>query len=255
MLSPARHVVGVDFGTLSGRAVVVRVARRRGARHGGARVRHGGHRPAPARHGRAAAAGLGAAGPGGLASTCCATRCPRALAGAGCRPGAASSASAPTSPPARAADARRRHAAVRARPSSRDRPHAYVKLWKHHAAQPHADRINALAARAGRAVAGPLRRADLLRVGVRQGACSCWRRTPRSTPRSSAGSRRPTGSSGSCAARYVRNACTAGYKGIHQDGRYPSRDYLAALEPGVRRLRHRQARAADRPARATAPAG
>src|SRR6187549_3077716 len=28
----------------------------------------------------------------------------------------------------------------------RDRPHAYVKLWKHHAAQPQADRINRLAA-------------------------------------------------------------------------------------------------------------
>src|SRR5262249_5358654 len=28
-----------------------------------------------------------------------------------------------------------------------DRPHAYVKLWKHHAAQPHADRINTLAAK------------------------------------------------------------------------------------------------------------
>ena len=27
----------------------------------------------------------------------------------------------------------------------RDEPHAYVKLWKHHAAQPQADRINALA--------------------------------------------------------------------------------------------------------------
>src|SRR5690606_39988807 len=30
-------------------------------------------------------------------------------------------------------------------PAYADRPHAYVKLWKHHAAQPHADRINALA--------------------------------------------------------------------------------------------------------------
>ncbi len=28
----------------------------------------------------------------------------------------------------------------------KDRPHAYVKLWKHHAAQPQADRINELAA-------------------------------------------------------------------------------------------------------------
>ena len=31
----------------------------------------------------------------------------------------------------------------------KDRPHAYVKLWKHHAAQPQADRINELAARRG----------------------------------------------------------------------------------------------------------
>ena len=30
-----------------------------------------------------------------------------------------------------------------------DRPHAYVKLWRHHAAQPQADRINALAAERG----------------------------------------------------------------------------------------------------------
>ena len=46
--------------------------------------------------------------------------------------------------------ARRRHAAVRAAGPTRDRPHAYLKLWKHHAAQPQADRINALAARARR---------------------------------------------------------------------------------------------------------
>src|SRR5207248_1798521 len=30
----------------------------------------------------------------------------------------------------------------------------------------------------------------------------------------------------------TRNACTAGYKGIYQDGHYPSREYLAALDPG-----------------------
>src|SRR6185436_3993514 len=29
-------------------------------------------------------------------------------------------------------------------PGFEHRPHAYVKLWKHHAAQPHADRINAI---------------------------------------------------------------------------------------------------------------
>ena len=34
-------------------------------------------------------------------------------------------------------------------PEYADRPHAYVKLWKHHAAQPQADRINELAHRRG----------------------------------------------------------------------------------------------------------
>src|ERR1019366_1575 len=29
----------------------------------------------------------------------------------------------------------------------------------------------------------------------------------------------------------TRNACTAGYKGIRQDGHYPSREFLAALDP------------------------
>ncbi|MEO6084639.1 MAG: ribulokinase, partial [Umezawaea sp.] len=31
---------------------------------------------------------------------------------------------------------------------------------------------------------------------------------------------------------YVRNACTAGYKGIRQDGAYPSPEFLKALDPG-----------------------
>src|SRR4030065_691291 len=34
-------------------------------------------------------------------------------------------------------------------PTFRDNPHAWVKLWKHHAAQPEADRINATARRMG----------------------------------------------------------------------------------------------------------
>jgi L-ribulose-5-phosphate 4-epimerase len=31
---------------------------------------------------------------------------------------------------------------------------------------------------------------------------------------------------------YVRNACSAGYKGMLQDGRYPSEEFLGALNPG-----------------------
>src|SRR6476646_4924076 len=80
----------------------------------------------------------------------------------------------------------------------RDRPHAYPKLWKHHAAQGQADRINALAAarRGWRATAG-----GSPRSGSSPRRCSCSRRTQTSTPRWTASSRAPTGSSGSSAAR------------------------------------------------------
>jgi L-ribulokinase len=116
-------------------------------------------------------------------------------------------------------------------PQFADRPHAYVKLWKHHAAQPQADRINALAASRGELVAAPVRRAHLVRVGVRQGAAGAGGGPPRSTRRSNAGSRRPDWIVWQLTGTYVRNACSAGYKGIRQDGRYPDPDFLAALNP------------------------
>ncbi len=47
----------------------------------------------------------------------------------------------------------------------------------------------------------------------------------------------------------TRNVCTAGYKGLHQDGAYPSAAYLAALDERLRRLRGRQARASALAAR------
>ena len=51
--------------------------------------------------------------------------------------------------------------------------------------------------------------------------------------------------------RYVRNVCTAGYKAIRQDGHYPSAEFLAALNPAFARFRPRQGRGADRPTRRT----
>ena len=176
-------VVGVDFGTLSGRAVVVRVAD--GAELGtrGPRVRARRDRGRAAGHRPAAAAGLGAAGARRTTSTCCADAVPEAVAASRRRRRRGRSASARTSPPApccRRSPTARRCASCR---SARDRPHAYVKLWKHHAAQPQADRINALAARARRAVDRPLRRASSRRSGSSPRACSCWRRTRRSTRR------------------------------------------------------------------------
>ena len=111
-----------------------------------------------------------------------------------------------------------------------DRPHAYVKLWKHHAAQPHADRINSLAHQ--RAEPWINRYGGLI--------SSEWEfakglQLLEEDPEVYAAMRHWVEAADwivwQLAGAYVRNACTAGYKGIRQDGAYPSRDFLSALNP------------------------
>jgi L-ribulokinase len=117
-------------------------------------------------------------------------------------------------------------------PEFRRRPHAWVKLWKHHAAQPEADRINAVAAERGEAwlprYGGKIssewfyakalqildedpelyRTADRL---IEAADWVVWRLTGIET----------------------RNSCTAGYKAIWTKGEgFPPADYFAALHPG-----------------------
>jgi L-ribulokinase len=111
-----------------------------------------------------------------------------------------------------------------------DRPHAYVKLWKHHAAQPQADRITELAhergepwiARYGGLISSEWTFAKGLQLLEEDP--EIYGRTERFIE----------------AADWIiwqlcgvetRNACTAGYKELLQDGRYPSREYLAELNP------------------------
>jgi L-ribulokinase len=115
-------------------------------------------------------------------------------------------------------------------PEYRDRPHAYVKLWKHHAAQPHADRINALAKsrqepwlpRYGGIISSEWEFAKGLQLLEEDP--EIYRRMDHFAEAADWIVHRLTGT-------YVRNACTAGYKGIYQDGRYPGRDFLRALNP------------------------
>jgi len=109
-------------------------------------------------------------------------------------------------------------------------PHAYVKLWKHHAAQGQADRINRLAEERGEAW--------LPRYG---GLISSeWEfakalQLLEEDPAVYAATERWVEAADwivwQLCGEYVRNACTAGYKGIRQDGVYPSREFLAALNP------------------------
>ena len=104
-----------------------------------------------------------------------------------------------------------------------------MKLWKHHAAQPQADRINALAQERGEP-GSPATAADCPPSGSSPRACSCSRRTRRSTPRPSDWVEAADWIVWQLCGTYVRNACTAGYKAVYQDGRYPSREFLAALD-------------------------
>ena len=116
-------------------------------------------------------------------------------------------------------------------PEYRTRPHAYVKLWKHHAAQPHADRINALARARGEAwmarYGGQISSEWELAKGLqlfeedREIYDRMWKYVEAAD-----------WIIWQLCGNYVRNACTAGYKGNLQDGHYPSSDYFEALSTG-----------------------
>jgi len=116
-------------------------------------------------------------------------------------------------------------------PEFADRPHAYVKLWRHHAAQPQADRINELAvkrgerwlARYGGLISSEWEFAKALQVLEEDP--EVYARTDRWVEAADWIVWQLTG-------RYVRNACSAGYKGILQDGQYPDAEFLAELNPG-----------------------
>jgi L-ribulokinase len=115
-------------------------------------------------------------------------------------------------------------------PELRDRSHAYPKLWKHHASQPQADRINALASardepwldRYGGKISAEWQFAKALQLLEEDP--EIYRRARRWIEAADWIIWQLTGAE-------TRNACTAGYKGIYQDGGYPSAGFLAALNP------------------------
>ncbi|MEC3980372.1 ribulokinase [Amycolatopsis sp. H20-H5] len=226
-------VVGVDFGTLSGRAVVVRVAD--GAELGSAthRYRHGvldRALPEPARpDGRVLPPDWALQVPADYVDVL-RHAVPAALESAGADPadvvGVGTDFTACTMVPTTADGT-----PLCELPEFAANPHAYVKLWRHHAAQPQADRITALAAerqekwlpRYGGLISSEWEFAKALEVleeapevyaamrhWVELADWIVWQLT----------------------GTYVRNACTAGYKGIHQDGGYPSAGFLRELNPG-----------------------
>ncbi|HZC72242.1 MAG TPA: ribulokinase [Jatrophihabitans sp.] len=116
-------------------------------------------------------------------------------------------------------------------PEFRRRPHAWVKLWKHHAAQPQADRINAVAreraepwlARYGGKISSEWFYAKSLQI--LDEAPDLYAAADRLVEAADWVIWQLTGVE-------TRNNCTAGYKAIwsKQDG-FPSDAYFAALDP------------------------
>jgi L-ribulokinase len=116
-------------------------------------------------------------------------------------------------------------------PQYRQEPHAWVKLWKHHAAQPEADRINDIARERGEAwldlYGGKISSEWFFSktLQILNEAPEIYHAADRLLEATDWVIWQLTG-------RETRNACTAGYKAIWQkNGGYPSRDYLAALHP------------------------
>lgn len=110
-------------------------------------------------------------------------------------------------------------------------PHAYVKLWKHHAAQSHADRINALAqARGERWIGrygGKLSSEWALAKGLQlfEDAPELYAETAALVEAADWVVWALTGTR-------VRNEALAGYKSARQDGAFPSADFLETVSPG-----------------------
>jgi len=116
-------------------------------------------------------------------------------------------------------------------PEYQDHPHAYIKLWKHHAAQDHANRLNAIAEERGETF--------LKRYGGKISSewlfPKIWQTLEEAPEIYEAADRfmetadwiiwQLTGNE-------RRNSCTAGYKAMwHMREGYPSNDFFKALDP------------------------
>lgn len=220
-------VVGVDFGTLSGRAVVVRV-------RDGAELGHATHAYAHGVLDRQLPDGT-ELGPDWALQVpddyreVLRVAVPAALAAAGVDPAdvvaIGTDFTACTMVPTTADGT-----PLNELPRFAGEPHAYTKLWKHHAAQGQADRINELAARRsepwlarfGGLISSEWEFAKGLQV--LEEAPAVYAAMDRFVEAADWIVWQLCGD-------YVRNACSAGYKGIYQDGTYPTRDFLADLNP------------------------
>lgn len=115
-------------------------------------------------------------------------------------------------------------------PGYEDEPHAYVKLWKHHAGQPQADKINAVARERGESW--------LPRYGGKYSSewffsklLQILEEAPDVYNKFDVFIEAADWVIWQLCGQMTRNTCTLGYKMLYQDGSYPSEAYFAALNP------------------------
>ena len=122
------------------------------------------------------------------------------------------------------------------KPDWRDNPYAWVKIWKHHAAQPEANRLNEIAERRGE---GWLRRYGG-KISSEWLIPKIWE-TLNEAPEVYAAADRYVEAADWIVLQLTgeerRNSCTAGYKAIwsKQEG-YPGSEFFAALDPRLRNV-------------------
>ncbi len=119
---------------------------------------------------------------------------------------------------------------LRTLPQFAANPHAWVKLWKHHGSVPQAAQIDALAAQRGEAWMSRYSGKSSSEwffpkaLQILQEAPEVYRAANRLIESGDWLVWQLTGVE-------TRNACMAGYKAYWQNGAYPSRDFFAALDP------------------------
>lgn len=121
-------------------------------------------------------------------------------------------------------------------PELQDRPHSWVKLWKHHAAQEEANRINEIAAQRGEAF--------LPRYGGKISSewmiAKIWQilnEDPDMYEMADQFLEAADWVVAQMTGNRLRNSCTAGYKAIwHKQDGYPSEAFFQALDPRLEKL-------------------
>jgi L-ribulokinase len=118
----------------------------------------------------------------------------------------------------------------------KDNPHSWVKLWKHHAAQDEANLINEMAAQRGEKWV-PRYGGKISSEWMMAKAWQILNEAPEIYETADKFVEATDWVIGQLTGNIVRNSCTAGYKGMwHKQEGYPSKDFFKALDPRLENL-------------------